>query len=230
LESKERGQLKAQNNYYYLNFVFTFSPIKKTDMNILELIKKRYTAKKYNTDKAIPQEKIEDLKEILRLTPSSINIQPWKFTFVQNPEIKAKLASVSMHNAEKINQAQLLIVFSVVDDLDAFQKVVDNEFSQARRDWYNQIKASMPEADLKIWLSKQVYIALGVGLTASIALGLDSTAMEGIETDKYKAILNMATYKPLFAMAVGYGAEEDSNRIEVTPKSRRLLENVIETI
>jgi nitroreductase/dihydropteridine reductase len=199
-------------------------------MNILDLIQKRYTAKKYNADKAIPQEKIEDLKEILRLTPSSINIQPWKFTFVQNPEIKAKLASVSLHNEEKINQAKLLVVFSVVDDLDAFQKVVDNEFPQARKDWYNQIKASMPEADLKIWLSKQVYIALGVGLTASAALGLDSTPMEGIETDKYRAILNMKAYKPLFAMAVGYGSEDDFNRIEVTPKTRRSLENVIETI
>ena len=199
-------------------------------MNILELIQKRYTAKKYNADKTIPQEKIEDLKEILRLTPSSINIQPWKFTFVQNPEMKAKLASVSMHNEEKINQAKLLVVFSVVDDLDAFQKVVDNEFPQARKDWYNQIKASKPEADLKIWLSKQVYIALGVGLTASVALGLDSTPMEGIETDKYSAILNMKAYKPLFAMAVGYGSEDDFNRIEVTPKTRRSLENVIETI
>jgi nitroreductase/dihydropteridine reductase len=199
-------------------------------MNILELIQKRYTAKKYNADKAIPQGKIEDLKEILRLTPSSINIQPWKFTFVQNPEMKAKLASVSMHNEEKINQAKLLVVFSVADDLDAFQKVVDNEFPQARRDWYNQIKASKPEADLKIWLSKQVYIALGVGLTASAALGLDSTPMEGIETDKYSAILNMTAYKPLFAMAVGYGSEDDFNRIEVTPKSRRSLEHVIETI
>jgi nitroreductase/dihydropteridine reductase len=199
-------------------------------MNILDLIQKRYTAKKYNADKAIPQEKIEDLKEILRLTPSSINIQPWKFTFVQNPEIKAKLASVSLHNEEKINQAKLLVVFSVVDDFDAFQKVVDNEFPQARKDWYNQIKASMPEADLKIWLSKQVYIALGVGLTASAALGLDSTPMEGIETDKYSTILNMKAYKPLFAMAVGYGSEDDFNRIEVTPKTRRSLENVIETI
>ena len=199
-------------------------------MNILALIQKRYTAKKYNADKAIPQEKIEELKEILRLTPSSINVQPWKFTFVQNPEIKAQLASVSMHNAEKINQAQLLIIFSVADDLDAFQKVVENEFSQARIDWYNKIKSSMPEADLKIWFAKQVYIALGVGLTASIAMGLDSTAMEGIETDKYKAILKMTAYKPLFAMAVGYGSEEDSNRIQVTPKSRRLLENVVETI
>lgn len=199
-------------------------------MNILELIQKRYTAKTYNTDKAIPQQKIEDLKEILRLTPSSINIQPWKFTFVQNPEIKSQLASVSMHNKEKINQAQLLVVFSVADDLNAFQQVVENELGDARMNWYNQIKANTPEADLKIWLSKQLYIALGVGLTASIALGLDSTAMEGIESDKYMEILDMTTYKPLFAMAVGYGAEDDFNRIEVTPKSRRLLENVIETI
>jgi nitroreductase/dihydropteridine reductase len=199
-------------------------------MNILQLIQKRYTAKKYNADKVIPQEKIEELKEILRLTPSSINIQPWKFTFVQNPEIKAKLASVSMHNAEKINQAQLLVVFSAVDDLEAFQKVVDNEFPQFRKEMYNKMKTYKSEADLKIWLANQVYIALGVGLTASMAMGLDSTAMEGIETDKYKAILDMTAYKPLFAMAVGYGAEEDSNRLEVTPKSRRSPENVIETI
>jgi nitroreductase/dihydropteridine reductase len=199
-------------------------------MNILELIQKRYTAKKYNADKVIPQEKIEELKEILRLAPSSINSQPWKFTFIQNPEVKAKLASVSMHNAEKINQAQLLVVFSVVDDLDAFQKVVDNEFLQFRKEMYNKIKANKSEADLKIWLANQVYIALGVGLTASVAMGLDSTAMEGIETDKYKTILNMTSYKPLFAMAVGYASEEDSNRLEVTPKSRRLLKDVIENI
>ncbi|GIZ08252.1 nitroreductase family protein [Flavobacterium sp. UMI-01] len=199
-------------------------------MSILELIQKRYTAKKYNSSKSIPQEKIEDLKEILRLTPSSINIQPWKFTFIQNPEIKSQLAAVSMHNTEKINQAQLLVVFSVADDLEAFQKVVDEELPQARRDWYNQIKANTPEAELKIWLAKQVYIALGVGLTASVALGLDSTAMEGIEADKYSAILNMSTYKPLFAMAVGYGSEDDFNRLEVTPKSRRLAASVIETL
>lgn len=199
-------------------------------MNILELIQKRYTSKKYNSNKSIPQEKIEELKEILSLTPSSINIQPWKFTFIQNPEIKAKLASVSMHNTEKINQAQLLVVFSVADDLEAFENEVVNEFPQFRKEMYNKMKTYKSEADLKIWLSQQVYIALGVGLTASVAMGLDSTAMEGIETDKYKAILTMTTYKPLFAMAVGYGSDEDSNRLEVTPKSRRLLEDVIETI
>lgn len=199
-------------------------------MDILKLLQNRYTAKTYKPEENIPEDTIKALKEILQLSPSSINIQPWKFTFVQNPEIKAKLASVSMHNTQKINQAPLLIVFSVADDLDAFQKVVEKELPQARIDWYNQMKASMHKDDLKTWMAKQVYITLGVALTASTALGLDSTAMEGIETDKYKEILNMSTYKPLFAMAVGYGASDDFNRIEQTPKSRRPIESVVDSI
>lgn len=200
-------------------------------MDPLEQARMRYSVKKFDSSKKIPQEKIEDLKEILRLAPSSINIQPWKFTFVQNTDIKAQLAAVSMHNEEKVNQADLLVVFSVADDLEAFQKVVDSDvLSQRHRDWYNSMRKSKPEADLKIWMAKQVYIALGVGLNASIALGLDSTPMEGIETDKYAAILNMKAYKPVLAMAVGYAAADDYNRLEVVPKLRRPLEDVIETI
>lgn len=199
-------------------------------MNILALIQKRYTAKKYNSNKSIPQEKIEELKEILLLAPSSINCQPWKFTFVQNLEMKSKLASVSMHNTEKINQAQLLVIFSVVDDLEAFQQVVDNEFPAFRKEMYQKIKSSHTEAELKNWMAKQVYISLGVGLTACAAMGLDSTAMEGIETDKYKEILDMTTYQPLFAMAVGYGSDDDTNRLEISPKTRRSLVDVVDTI
>lgn len=200
-------------------------------MDPLEQARMRYSVKKFDSSKKIPQEKIEDLKEILRLAPSSINIQPWKFTFVQNTDIKTQLAAVSMHNEEKVNQADLLVVFSVADDLEAFQKVVDSDvLSQRHRDWYNSMRKSKPEADLKIWMAKQVYIALGVGLNASIGLGLDSTPMEGIETDKYAAILNMTTYKPVLAMAVGYAAADDYNRLEVVPKLRRPLEDVIETV
>ena len=195
-----------------------------------ELAKKRYATKKYDSSKRIPQEKIEELKEVLHLAPSSINIQPWKFTFVQNTAIKSKLADASLHNTEKVNQADLLIVFSVAEDLDAFQKVVDKELPTALGDWYNSIKANIPENDLRVWLAKQVYIALGVAMSTSIALGLDSTPMEGIEPEKYMDILGMSAYKPLFALSVGYRAKDDRYQPEVMPKSRRLYEDVIEVV
>ncbi|WGH75120.1 nitroreductase family protein [Tenacibaculum tangerinum] len=198
-------------------------------MKPLELAKKRYSTKRYDRSKKIPQEKIEELKAVLHLTPSSINIQPWKFTFVSNTEVKTQLAAASLHNEGKINQADLLIVFSVADDLEEFQKTV-NQLPDGLRDWYNNIKQTTPESDVKVWLAKQVYIALGVALSTAIALGLDSTPMEGIEPDKYADILNMKAYKPILAMAVGYRSEDDKYQPSVMPKSRRPKEDVIETV
>ncbi|WP_286851441.1 nitroreductase family protein, partial [Sphingobacterium sp. UBA7253] len=46
-------------------------------MAFLETAKQRYTTKKYNSEALIPEEKIAELKEIIRLSPSSINSQPW---------------------------------------------------------------------------------------------------------------------------------------------------------
>lgn len=196
----------------------------------LALAKARYATKKYNNKKQIPEEKIEVLKKVLHLSPSSINIQPWKFTFVRNLEVKSQLAAASLHNENKINQANLLIVFSVVDNLDVFQHVVDTEIPEALRDWYNSLKETIPESEIKTWMSKQVYIALGIALSTVAALGLDSTPMEGVEPKKYKAILNMSNYKPIIALAVGYGANDDYNRPEVMSKSRREFNNVIEDV
>ncbi|MEN4761865.1 nitroreductase family protein [Chryseobacterium sp. C39-AII1] len=54
-------------------------------MSFLEKMKSRYTVKKYNPQGIISEEKIQQLKEILQLSPSSINSQPWNFVFVKQP-------------------------------------------------------------------------------------------------------------------------------------------------
>ena len=56
-------------------------------MNFLELAKNRYTTKHYST-KRISDEDIAQLKEILRLAPSSINSQPWQFVFIDDAATK----------------------------------------------------------------------------------------------------------------------------------------------
>lgn len=45
-------------------------------MSFLEKMKNRYTVKKYNAAGTVDAEKIEELKEILKFSPSSINSQP----------------------------------------------------------------------------------------------------------------------------------------------------------
>ena len=53
-------------------------------MDVLTVSKNRYTTKAYDASKRIPQEQFERLLEILRLAPSSINIQPWHFFIIEN--------------------------------------------------------------------------------------------------------------------------------------------------
>lgn len=199
-------------------------------MNFLELAQTRYATKRYNPNKKIPLEAIAQLKEILRLSPSSINCQPWRFIFVEDIAMKAQLAKVSQHNEQKINDANLLIVFTVIDDLSAYQHYVDNEMETRLADWYNDLRKVMTDEQIKTWLTHQVYISLGFCLSACISMGLDSTPMEGIEHEHYHEILRLGDYRPTFAVAVGYRADDDANDPKRTPKSRRALMDVVTTI
>lgn len=199
-------------------------------MNPLTIAQKRYSAKKYDNSKNISPDKIEILKSTLHLAPSSINIQPWKFTFVQDPEVKARLAEASLFNADKIKQANLLIVFSYPDDVTQFEDLIKEEMPVNILEMYFAGKNQMSEEQLKGWFIRQVYIAFGQAISACAALGLDSTPMEGIEAEKYMEILKMKDYKPIAVLSVGYASIDDYNRLDISPKTRRDLSKVIESI
>jgi nitroreductase / dihydropteridine reductase len=196
-------------------------------MNFLEKMKMRYTVKKYNPQATISKEQIEQLKEILNLSPSSINSQPWNFVFVNNSEIKAQLAEASYFNKEKILDSSQLIVFQVIRNPEDFERQIEENLPEGAVTYYrNMVKPKGNEA-IKSWLGYQVYLSLGVLLSACAAMEIDSTPMEGIEAEKYDKILNNEMYETLFAVAVGERSESDSNQPKITPKKRLKSEMVI---
>lgn len=199
-------------------------------MEFSELAKWRYTTKKYDPDKKIPNEKIWELKSIIRLSPSSINGQPWKFSFISDATIKSELARVSYFNKQKINEASHLVVFSAIDNIEKFEQQIKANLPDGSVNYYNQFVKIGTEADIKSWLQHQVYLSLGFFLSACASLEIDSSPMEGIETDKYREILNLQDYLPLLAVALGYRNPEDGNQPSVRPKSRLALEHIIQSI
>lgn len=190
-------------------------------MNFLESMQQRYTTKAYDAAYTLPQEQIEQLREILRLAPSSINSQPWRFTFIADPEMKQRLAEASLFNREKVERASHIVVFSVYSDIEAFERErvsALREYAQAY--YYANIKPKGEEA-VRSWLEHQVYIALGVLLSACATMGIDSTPMEGIDTAAYTELIGERQYRTLFAVALGRRDPEDPNRLELVAKSRR---------
>lgn len=199
-------------------------------MNFLELSNSRYTTKKYNPELKVSDDKIQQLEEILRMSPSSINSQPWKFVFVANRGLKAKLAEASYFNEHKVKDASHLVVFYVIDDIRRFEEQINENLPEGSIAYYNKNLKTQSEAAVKSWLAHQVYLSLGFFLSACAATGIDSTPMEGINLEEYTRILPLEGYRPLFAVAIGYRDSEDSNQPSVSPKSRLNIADVIQTI
>ena len=63
--------------------------------NLIKALNRRYATKKFDTTKKINQSDLDMLFEILRLSPSSFGLQPWRFIHVTNPEIRTQLQSNS---------------------------------------------------------------------------------------------------------------------------------------
>jgi nitroreductase/dihydropteridine reductase len=196
-------------------------------MNFLEKMKSRYTVKKYDPQGKISEEKIQQLKEIVQLSPSSINSQPWNFVFVSQPVIKEQLGEASYWNKEKIVESSHLIVFQVLKNSEDFEKQIEGKLPEGSVNFYKNFVKSKGESAIKSWMGHQVYLSLGVLLSACAEMGIDSTPMEGIDPDQYDIILNNEKYETLFAVALGIKAENDSNQPKITPKTRQNKEQVI---
>ncbi len=196
-------------------------------MEFLKLMQERYATKVYDKSKSLSRDEVEKLKEIVRLTPSSINSQPWGFTFVTDLATKAKFADASYFNKEKIDDAQLLVVISRRTPIEAEEQWISDNLSEMAVDYYDKmLRGLMPEQKIA-WFEKQIYIAVGVILAATAAMGLDSTPMEGIDSAEYDKLIGDDNYTSVVAVAVGHRAEHDFNQPNNTPKVRRNIEDVV---
>lgn len=76
---------------------------------MIELLRQRRSIRKYK-DKKVEPEKIEILKEALLRSPSSRNINPWEFIFIEDTNMLRLLSKAKRRHASFLAQAALGIV------------------------------------------------------------------------------------------------------------------------
>lgn len=83
----------------------------KEERNLLEIIKKRRSIRKYK-DKKIPDELVKKILEAGRWAPSAANNQPWRFVVVNKKEIIRKLGKNSRYFSvnKHVEDSPLIIV------------------------------------------------------------------------------------------------------------------------
>ncbi len=217
-------------------------------MDILNILKQRYSTKEFDATKKLTEEQITQLEELLQYAPSSTNIQPWHFVMATTDEGKARIAKGAQgffsFNEDKVREASAVVVFaSQVDLTDSHleevleQEEKDGRFPQkefkAQNHGARSIFANMHKLDYKDyqhWADKQVYLNLGNFLLGAAALGLDAIAMEGLDLkvidEEFK--LREKGYTSSIVVAVGYHKTTDFNK--ELPKSRLPKEKIIDRV
>ncbi len=199
-------------------------------MNFISQMRSRYTTKVYNSEGKIPRETLDELKEIMRLSPSSINSQPWHFTFIESREALDALAEFSKFNGEKIQNCAAVVVISVESDADKFEERLRATSNEHAVNYFTaNVKSGGKEA-VENWMSRQCYLSLGVLLSACATMNIDSTPMEGIEPENYDKYLGHTSHRTLVAVALGTRSPEDFNQPALRPKERRELSEILRTI
>ncbi|MFD2529887.1 oxygen-insensitive NAD(P)H nitroreductase [Polaribacter marinaquae] len=209
-------------------------------MNLTETLNWRYTTKEFDSTKKISEADMAEVKNLLRISPSSVNLQPWHFIVAETTEGKACIAKGTQgffhFNEPKVTNASAVVLFcSKIDADDAYyQHIADTEDKNGRfpnedikNGFLGAVKAfaGIHKYDLKDqqhWMEKQVYLNIGSFLLGVASLGIDATPMEGIDV---KALdeefgLREKGFTALVAVSIGYRAESDFNSTDKTPKSR----------
>ena len=82
-------------------------------MEFLELVKRRYSCRNYQS-KPVEQGKLDYIMECVRLAPSAVNRQPWRFRIVSSEEGRKKLCKC--YSREWFTTAPVIIIASILHD------------------------------------------------------------------------------------------------------------------
>ena len=88
-------------------------------MDTLEAIKTRRSTKSFDKNHKMTKDEITQLLELAILSPTSYNIQNWRFVTVTEQSLKDKLSELS-HGQQQVSEASLVIVLCA--DLNSWDK------------------------------------------------------------------------------------------------------------
>lgn len=187
-------------------------------MEFKELVHERYAVREYDKRK-IDDEDIEEIIELVRLSPSGLNLQPWRIKIVHDDDLKEKLYQNSSKLNKHIASCSHLLIFCADTDIrpERIIKIMqdaglpENEIKDYEK-LVNSYIGNITLEDLK----RYVYIAVVQGVYAAKSLGIDSCIMGGFNPDVYSEILNLpSNLNPTLLITLGYAADKQGPRIRL---------------
>ena len=190
-------------------------------MDFSEIVMSRYATKKFD-GRRLPEEKVGALLELVRFSPSALNLQPWKIKVVTDKDVKEQLKPAAF-DQEQVTTCSHLLVFCANPDYEGLirklgallkKNGVPGEMQAMILEMAVRFTQPMSAEQRLAWSQAQTYLALGNALNGAKSLGFDSCPMGGFDPGEVMRILRIpAPLVPVMLCPVGYAADKPAPKI-----------------
>lgn len=163
-------------------------------MDTFDAIKGRRSVKHYDQNHTITDGEIDQMMSLVVLSPTSFNMQNWRFVLVKDPEKKKQIRAAS-HNQPQVTDCSLLVILCA--DLKAWKKNPAQYWQNVPKESQEYLVTAMglfyegkDELQRDEAMRSCGIAAQTIMLTAK-AMGYDSNPMIGFSPEKVGAIINL---------------------------------------
>jgi nitroreductase len=182
----------------------------------------RHATKKFDTTKKIDAKTLERIIESIRMTPTSLGLQPFHVYVITDQKIKDQIKDKSYFQSQVAEGSHLLVFCSRVDgvnrvdqyvDLCTKGKLVEKIKLKPMETMMKGYMKGRSEESIKSWADDQVYIALGFAMAACAELSVDSCPIGGFDPLAVNKILDLPNnVKSTVLLPIGYRAEDPKKK------------------
>ena len=160
-------------------------------------------ARSYNDwlDRDVTREQIAAIYDLMKMAPTSANMQPGRIVWVKSAEAKQKLADCAMDaNKPKITNAPVVAIIGY--DIDFHEELPWLFPHTDAKSWFESDEEGREEGAFRNSALQGAYLML-----AARSLGLDCGPMSGFDPDAVNAsfFADEPRHRANFICAIGYG-------------------------
>ena len=198
-------------------------------MDTFDAISSRRSVKGFDKNHSMTKQEIDTLLELAILSPTSYNIQNWRFVTVTDQALKDKISELS-HGQPQPSEASVVIILCA--DLNAWDKNPERYWKNIPEDPRNALVESLrnsyrdkPQQQRDEAMRSCGFAAQTIMLAAR-SMGYDTCPMKGFDYDAVGNLINLPSDHVIVMMVVvGKKTKEPGPRGGQLPLSEVVFEN-----
>lgn len=198
-------------------------------MNIIEAIENRRSIKHYDATHEMPQEDVDMLMRLAQLSPSSFNMQNYRFVLIRDPELRQKVRAVAWDQAQ-VTEASLLVIMCA--DLKAHEDHPERYWSHAPQAVQDILVPALVGfyKDNDRLIRDEAMRSTGLAgmslMLAAKGLGYESCPMVGFDAKAVAELIKLPEdHAVSFMISIGKGMKEPWPRGDRLPASEVVITN-----